>query len=277
MIKNFLGLIYGIAFGMALLVPGFSGGTLLIIFGCYDKVSSAMALDFKAIKANLLFLALFGLGAIAGVLGAIFAITDLSENFPIQTKLLFIGLILGGLPLITKLATAEKKFSLMCIPPFIAGLAVIVGIALIGNPTNVQSEAGGSVNAILLGVYSAVAGIALIIPGISGAFMLSAFGVYDTIVPALKGALKMNFEWGVVVPALIGILSGVIIGAKLVVFLLKKSKLMVYSVIIGMVAGSVFALFPSGFGANTDTYIGIACLAAGAATAFLLGKITKSE
>ena len=54
--KNFLAVLYGIVFGIANVIPGVSGGTMLVVFGCYDKVCGALTLNLKEIKKNIVFL-----------------------------------------------------------------------------------------------------------------------------------------------------------------------------------------------------------------------------
>ncbi|MCL2036931.1 MAG: DUF368 domain-containing protein [Oscillospiraceae bacterium] len=277
--KNLLGIINGAAFGLANVIPGFSGGTMLVIFGCYDKVCGALALDFKAIKKNLVFLCFFAAGVVGGVVGAVFAITSLFENFPVQTSLFFIGLILGGLPLILKLATAPKsegepreKFKPMCIVPFLLGLGLVVGLFMADK---YELFGGESTPAMpLIALYGAIAAIAMVIPGVSGSFMLVAFGVYNLFMDSIKNFLSQRDfgELAVIIPAGIGILIGLILGARLILFLMKRFKLIVYSAIIGMVVGSVVPMFPIGFGLNLATLIGIICFAAGSSAAFMLGR-----
>jgi putative membrane protein len=118
--------------------------------------------------------------------------------------------------------------------PFILGLGLIVGITFAGN----GNASGGETTAFpLLVLYSAVASFAMLLPGISGALMLVVFGIYDVITTALT-----EFDFAVLIPAVIGILLGIILGAKLIVFLLEKYRLITYSAIIGMVMGSIVSI-----------------------------------
>ncbi|MBE6902747.1 MAG: DUF368 domain-containing protein [Ruminococcaceae bacterium] len=100
--------ISGLAFGIANVIPGVSGGTMLVVFGIYDKLTEAIS-GVKAILKNFWFLFSFVLGAGSGVLGFAFVITWLFESFGVQTNMFFIGLILGSVPLIVRTATASEK------------------------------------------------------------------------------------------------------------------------------------------------------------------------
>ena len=96
--------ISGLAFGIANVIPGVSGGTMLVVFGIYDKLTEAIS-GIKSIFKNFGFLLCFALGAGGGILGFAFIITWLFENFDVQTNMYFIGLILGSVPLIVRTAT----------------------------------------------------------------------------------------------------------------------------------------------------------------------------
>lgn len=268
--KKFFGLFYGMVYGVSLVIPGLSGGTFLVIFGCYDTVCEAFALNFKVIKKHLLFLLLFGTGAIGGIIGFAHAITFLLAKFGIQTSLFFMGLILGGIPLIKKIAFEEHKFKPVCIVPFILGLGLVTSLFFIerfGVFGTGEVDAAGFMFFVRIMLYSFVAAIAMVMPGISGAFMLVAFGVYDIFMEALKG-----LDFVALLPAAIGVALGIFAGAKLVLFLIKKFKLIVYCVIMGMVIGSMVPLFPGGFGLNTATLAGIGCLVLGGGITLMLAK-----
>ena len=82
--QNILAILYGIVFGIANVIPGVSGGTMLVVFGCYDKVCGALTLNLKEIKKNIVFLVFFGIGAVIGIVGFAFVITWLFTNFPLR-------------------------------------------------------------------------------------------------------------------------------------------------------------------------------------------------
>ena len=268
--QSFPGLIYGIVYGVAHVVPGVSGGTFLVIFGCYDTVCEAFALNFTVIKKHFLFFLLFGIGTVGGLVGFVHAITYLLNSFALQTNLFFMGLIIGGLPLIITIATKEEKFRPVCIVPFILGLAVVVALFLIEKTGALEvgaAQASGFLFSARIFLYSFIAAIAMIMPGISGAFVLVAFGIYDMFMEAIT-----ELDFAILVPAVIGIFFGIIAGARLILLILKKHKLIVYSAIIGMVIGSVAPLYPDGIGLNIATLAGVVCLSLGVSVAYIMGK-----
>lgn len=365
--SNFIGLFFGLIFGIANIIPGVSGGTMLVTCGCYDKVCGALALDFKEIKKNLKFLIFFGVGAIIGIIGFSNLITLLFDNFPTETYMFFMGLIIGSVPLIVRNATLNEKFKPLCLVPFILALALVVGLAVLekfseepaivtvegdSNPYTVtfvnnsdktikdwsmeiendtigfNSDPSGAVkgthksHSLFKEAYnmnlivpaesgeilphesvtftldttekpvlklkysyeinvgfiftivgaSFLAAMAMIIPGVSGSFIMVLLGTYATVISAVK-----DFNFAVLIPAAIGIVLGLVLGARLIRWLLKKHRLMVFSGILGLCVGSLYAILPEGFGLNLHTAIGVVSLAAGFVLSFIVGKHTKAE
>ena len=276
MIQYILAVVYGLVFGVANIIPGVSGGTMLVVFGCYDKVCGALALKLSEIKKNIVFLIFFGIGAVIGLLGFAVMIKWLFGEFPTETYMFFMGLIAGSIPLILRNATVKQKFTPVCAIPFVLALALVVGLAMLeqAGVVTAASEAQGAGAFILFLIAGFVAAVAMIIPGVSGSFVMVLFGTYETVISSIH-IHSLNFA--VIIPTAIGVLAGLVLGARLISFLLKKYRLMVFSAILGLVVGSLYAIFPAGFGLNLDTLIGAAALILGFFIAFTVGKHTKVE
>ncbi len=266
----------GLVFGTANVIPGVSGGTMLVVFGVFDRLTEAIS-GIKKIFQNFWFLFTFALGAGGGIVLSAFVISSLFENFCIQTNMFFIGLILGGVPLIYKFGTEEKKVKPSCAIPFVIAMAVVIGLTVL-EKMDVFKLAPDVVTgfdlviSLKLIVCAAIAAVTMIIPGISGSFVMMLLGVYETIIGAIK---DMNFY--VIIPFAIGAVIGIIGGAKLISMLIKKNKLMVYSALMGLVIGSVYAILPDGFGFNLQTGYGFACALFGVMAATLVEKLGGSE
>lgn len=273
-IKYFL---CGIVFGTANVIPGVSGGTMLVIFGIFDRLTEAVSGVKKIIK-NLPFLITFALGAGTGILVSAKVISSMFEMFGVQTNMFFIGLILGGIPLIYKIGTSEKKVKPLCILPFIIAMAVVIGLSVLDRlkifSLGVESEITGFdiVFTIKIMLCAAIAAITMIIPGISGSFVMMLLGVYETIIGAVK-----DLNLWVLVPFAISAVIGIMLGAKLISMLINKNRLMVYSALMGLVVGSVYAILPEGFGFNLPTGYGFVCLIFGVIVSVLIEKIGKSD
>ena len=268
--------ISGIVFGIANVIPGVSGGTMLVVFGVFDKITEAIS-GIKKIFHNLGFLITFGLGAGAGILLSAKVIGKLFSIFAIQTNMFFIGLILGGIPLIVKIGTSEKKVKPLCIVPFLISMAIVVVLSVLEKmdifTMSAENVTGfDMIFSLKMVVCAAIAAVTMIIPGISGSFMMMLLGVYEAIIGALN---TLNFY--VIIPFVIGALIGIIFGAKLISILIKKNKLMVYSAITGMVIGSVYAILPDGFGFNLQTGYGFAFMLIGVLVSVLIEKLGATD
>ena len=269
-----LAVLYGLVFGIANIIPGVSGGTMLVVFGCYDKVCGALSLNFKEIKKNIVFLIFFGIGAAAGIVGFSFVITWLFENFPIETYMFFIGLIVGSIPLVIRNATVKQKFRPLCAIPFVLALALVVGLSML------EANGGETAAVTVTGIWSMalylfagfVSAVAMIIPGVSGSFVMVLLGTYASVIAAIK-----SLDFAILIPTAIGVIAGLVLGARLISFLIKRFRLMVFSAILGLVVGSLYAIYPTGAGLNADTFIGIAVMILGFFVSFIVGKHTKVE
>lgn len=267
----------GIVFGIANVIPGVSGGTMLVVFGIYDQVTEAIS-GVKAIIKNIVFLIFFGLGGGVGILGFASVISFLFQRFNVQTNMYFIGLILGSVPMIYHMGTAEKKVKPLCAVPFLLSICAVVGLSVLEQMNIVP--AADVVDGFSLGmtvkllICTFVAAVAMIIPGLSGSFVMMLLGVYQTVIGAIQ-IKALNFY--VIIPTAVGVLLGVILGAKLISTLIKKYKLMMYSAIMGLVIGSVYAILPADFGFNLQTGFGFVALLFGVLTSVLVEKLGNKE
>ena len=98
----------GMVIGVANIVPGVSGGTMAVSMGIYDKLIHCVTHILKEFKKSIKFLIPIGIGMVLALVGLSFVIEAAFEHFPAQTNLLFIGLIVGGLPAITKKIKGQK-------------------------------------------------------------------------------------------------------------------------------------------------------------------------
>lgn len=269
--------ICGLVFGIANVIPGVSGGTMLVVFGIYDQLTEAIS-GVKAIIKNIVFLIFFGLGAGVGILGFASVISFLFERFGVQTNMYFIGLILGSVPMIYRMGTSESKVKPLCAAPFVIAVGVVVLLAVLEQMNIVPAADVVSgfdlVMTVKLFVCAIIAAVAMIIPGLSGSFVMMLLGVYQTIIGAIQ-IKELNFY--VIIPFALGVIVGIIGGAKLISILIKKYKLMVYSAIMGLVVGSVYAILPADFGFNLQTGYGFVCLLFGVLTSIFVSKLGKTE
>lgn len=281
MIKNFL---KGIVIGLANIIPGVSGGTMMVSMGIYDKLIHCITHLFSEFKKNMAFLLPIAIGMVAAIAGSSFGIVWLFDNFPIQTNLLFVGLILGGFPAIWK-NVKGKKVNAGHIIACVLFFAVVVGLAAMGETEGTAADLSfGLVNVLKLFVVGVIAAATMVIPGVSGSMMLMLMGFYHPILSAITDFFSALAHldmagiltgFGILVPFGIGVLAGIFGIAKLIEIIFEKFPLYAYWAIIGLIVASPFAIFLMGtFPALTvlNVLTGLVALAVGFAVAMKLGE-----
>lgn len=241
-------IIAGIAIGIANVIPGVSGGTIAVVFGVYSDLIGAASLDIKTIKANFkIYLCLFG-GMGLGVLLFARLFRLVYERFPIQTNFFFIGLIIGSIFIIFEFVREkEQKSSFKTASKilwFFIGLSIMLALyffkgAAASSTAAVETLSLGSF--IFLFLAGFVGAAAMVIPGISGSFLLLIMGAYYTVIKAIT---ELNIP--VLIPVGLGILAGIILSARLIGFLMEKFPKITYAFILGLVAGSIRHMLPDG-------------------------------
>ncbi|MCR4580202.1 MAG: DUF368 domain-containing protein [Treponema sp.] len=290
----------GIIVGMANVVPGVSGGTLAVVFNIYDQFVNAITFNLKKIWANRRFVFPLLGGMALGVLIFSKIITFLYTNYPFQTNCFFTGLILGSIPLLFSLMIyggikkGEEKPQLKAgriigiIVCFIAGLIILLTFNYLENVINKDQM----INKILpeinlrleLRLFFAgfVGAVAMIVPGISGSLLMLMMGVYTTVITAIPALFSVDtffHAFFLLIPNGVGVLLGLLCGAKLISFLLKKLPHQTYAVIFGLICGSVIAVFPgfSGFKTVAGALSSAVCISLGIALAFFSSKIAPEK
>ena len=128
-VKNIL---KGMVIGIANVIPGVSGGTMMVAMGIYDKLIHCITHIFKEFKKSVLFLIPIAIGMGIAVIGGSLGIEMLFDKFPVQTNWLFIGLIVGGLPAIWK-NVKGKSIRFGHILAFLAFFVLVVVMAFMGE------------------------------------------------------------------------------------------------------------------------------------------------
>ncbi|WP_163538939.1 DUF368 domain-containing protein [Gracilibacillus sp. YIM 98692] len=259
----------GMLMGASDVVPGVSGGTIAVVLGIYDRLIEAVNGFFsKDFKKHLLFLVPLGIG----ILTAVFLLANIIEWFfeyyPKQTQFAFLGLIVGVLPFLFHQANAKNTFRVQHIILIVAGGIIVGSMALfqVGEPEPVTSFSTSTY--IWIFVSGFVASAAMILPGISGSFLLYVIGSYTTIISAIKDLNLLII--GIVG---LGIALGIMIMSKLIFYFLEHFPYGTYAFVIGMVIGSVFVIFPGWPADVWETVVCIGTFAGGLLFAFLLGRV----
>jgi len=240
----------GLLMGLANLVPGISGGTMLLAAGIYPRfieaVSDVTRLRFRF--RSLLVLGCVVLAAGLGILGLAGVLKDLVLSHRWIMYSLFIGLTLGGVPVVWKLArpaTAELR-----VAAIVAFLAMI-GLAILKEGGYVG---GGGSNFLTLFAAGLAGASAMILPGVSGGYLLLLMGQYVPILSGIeefKTALSardvqaaMGPALSVMLPVGLGVVVGVIVVGNALQWLLKHKRQATMGALLGLLIGSVVGLWP---------------------------------
>lgn len=284
--KEFIfNILKGIVIGISNVIPGVSGGTMMVSMGIYDKLIFLLTHFIKKMKEAIAMLIPLGIGMVLAI--ALFSklFSDiLFPKFPVQTNMFFIGLILGGLPLIYG-KVKGNKLKMPSIIAFIVFFVLVVGLAVIGEGSGATADTSFSViNVIKLFGVGVVAAATMVIPGVSGSMMMMVLGYYNTIIDtisALIDALKafdiaaILDTFTILAPFGIGAVIGVVVIAKLVEYVLKNFPLITYWAIIGLVVASPVAIVimmdVAAIGV-VEIISGIVLFAVGAVIAYKLGE-----
>ena len=266
----------GIIIGISNVIPGVSGGTMAVAMGIYEKIVDCIGNFFhnfkKTFAENVKFLLPIVLGAGVAILLFSKLITFLLANHAMQTQFAFIGLILGSLPFIFK-KSKEKGFKITYIIPAIITFAIGLTLSILelkgitGSP--IESFNIDFITIILLFVYGFISAASMVVPGISGSFILLLMGAYTAIMTAIS---TLNII--VLIPFAIGVAAGIIVSSKIIDWLLKHFYGYTYYAIIGFVIGSLPAIYP-GFAFNISGLISVIVLVIGFFASFLIAKYTN--
>ena len=225
---------------------------MMVAMGIYDKLIHCITHLFSEFKKNVLFLLPIVIGMGVAIVASSFALESLFANFPVQTNLLFVGLILGGLPAVWKHVKGNSiKFGHLI--AFLLFFVLVACLAVFGGGNGKDADlAFNVINVLKLFGVGIVASATMIIPGVSGSMMLKLMGFYEPIVTTtipnlIRSLVAFDMDGilvgvGVLAPFGIGIVAGVFAIAKLVEIIFGKFQLYAYWAIIGLIVASPVAM-----------------------------------
>ncbi|MCL2801351.1 MAG: DUF368 domain-containing protein [Treponema sp.] len=279
----------GFILGITAIIPGFSVATMAVVFSVYDRLINVIVPDLKKIFEAWMFWLPLVIGGIAGIFFFSKVFSLLMENHSTPAYWFFIGVITGSIPLIyskvcpqayvcaktniNSETSQDKKDALPSLPSvicFVIAIAVMIVFAFVKpeEGTVVYTELTLHVFG-MLAAAGALAAIAMIIPGISGAFMLLVIGFYRTVLLAVS---ELNVP--LIIPVVLGALAGLLLSAAFVRFLLAKVPRETYGAVLGLVVGSIFVLYreAEGIGEGIGIVISAVCFIVGLVLSFLMSR-----
>jgi putative membrane protein len=241
----------GVLMGLANLVPGISGGTMLLAAGIYPRFIQALA-DLSALrlrKQSFFVLGLVGIAAASAILLGAGPVKDAVVEHRWAMYSLFIGLTLGGVPVLWQMARPGTStfWSGM-----VAGLLLMAALAWLQFQ---GASSGANREGVVMMFIAGVAGAsAMILPGVSGGYLLLVLGVYVPVlaaIHALKEALKSGDlssasdpVMAVVLPVGLGVGVGILLISNLIKVVLERHEQATLGVLMGLLVGAVFGLWP---------------------------------
>lgn len=240
--------IKGIVLGVAFVIPGVSGGTLAVLMGIYEELIEAASNFYKSIadfKKYIMYLLPIGLGVVFSV--AVFAklIKFGLEKSPIITILIFLGMIIGGIPALVR-NVKGTKINLKDMTLMLVGLIIVISMLIFHKSnSNVVLTNMSITGYITLFLVGAIAAVTMVVPGISGSFTLMLIGYYEPIlnlVNDITSFKNLGPNLILIFTFMLGVFIGIIFISKIIEWCLKHYKRETYYAIIGFVLSSIISV-----------------------------------
>ncbi len=234
----------GMAMGAADVVPGVSGGTIAFISGIYDELLDSINAfkpglikiwkeqGFKKVwetlNANFLVALILGIGI--SVLSLVKALSLALEHYPILVWSFFFGLVLASIIYVGKQITKWN---------FASFLSLIIGAVVAYLITQIQPAAGTSPTVFYLILSGSLAICAMILPGISGSFILVLLGMYQVALTAIhqRELDKIAFLG-------IGAIVGLLVFSKVLKYVLERYRNATIALLTGFIVGALNKIWP---------------------------------
>ena len=270
----------GVFMGIADAIPGVSGGTIALLLGIYEElISTISGLNFSLItklknngfksfweSLNGNFLITLVLGIVISLILFVKISANLLSSHPLYVWSFFLGLILATVYVIYKLIESWNLVNIIS-----TLLMIVFSILLTSDSLNISDDT----NLFYILICGIIASSAMILPGISGSLILVILGVYKILVEALD-----NLDIKIITSFIVGAVIGVISFSKILKWLFKNYKSLAYSIMLGLVIGSIEKIWPwnKSFSAelsNIDLFVSISLVILGFIIVFLLEKTKK--
>ena len=277
MLNLIIYIVYGIAFGIATVIPGLSGATVAVIMGYYEKLIVAVSEVFTEFKKHILFIIFFGMGVLIGIFLFALLIKLLLDVSQIGICFVFMGLVIGSIPSVySKSNIKVKKISVWEIAAFVFAAGLICFLALYSGGSVVPLMTDSVINIFNLFLVGFICALGPVTPGVSGSMLLiilAGMSGYNQILAAVT-------DWNILMLLPFGI--GMVLGAFLLSILIRtcinRARKTTYAFILGLVVFSFLPLYTSaGVGDfNLEVIISIIiAVAVGIGTYFFTRKMNN--
>ncbi|MEM6675057.1 MAG: DUF368 domain-containing protein [Planctomycetota bacterium] len=230
----------GVLMGLANLVPGISGGTMILALGLYDRFIGAVAdvTRLRLRRDSILFLGTMAVGLVAAVLLLSGVAVQLVAEHRGAMYALFIGMTLGGAP--------ELWRECRPLRPSVV-LAIGIGLGAMAWFATQSGKAAIEPTTPTLMLVGAAGASSMILPGISGSYVLLILGMYDTVIGSLSLSEIRDdpaASASIILPVVAGAVLGIALLSNLLKALLRRFSAPAHGVLLGLLLGSVIGLYP---------------------------------
>lgn len=233
-------LIKGVIIGIAKIIPGLSGAVLMISFNLYDRAIEAITHFFENPKKNFIFLANLGLGIVLGIVLFSKVIHYFITNYYLYTTALFLGLIIGGIPVVAKKVPKRRGCFLLVLVSF----GLVFSLAFLGTGEDYVLK-NTYIDLVVFFIAGFLEAVGTVLPGVSSTALLMLMGVYNHYLVILSDALNVTSLMTTlrfVLPFLLGMLIGIVLISLLISYLFRYYSEQAFSVILGISIASIFML-----------------------------------
>lgn len=286
--KNIILVIKGFIMGIANIIPGVSGGTLALTLGIYEQFIGAISHFFSNLKENIKFLLPIVIGIGLAILTMSNVISNCFDKYPIPTTLFFMGLVIGGIPMLTKRVAKSKELKqpssyVIALLAFSLVMVLAFSEEIFGGTLGNASFDNLSILGYLwISIIGMIAAATMVIPGVSGSLVLMLLGYYLPIINVIKELTHFeNIIPNIFVAGFfgVGVILGIVLVAKLIEWLLAKYEKKTFFGVIGFIIASVVAIPVSVYHevenivfTTPQVLIGIVLLVVGGIVGYKLGE-----
>ena len=247
---NLVLVVKGFIMGIANIIPGVSGGTLALILGIYEDFIGAISHFFSNFKKNICFLAPIAIGILLAIASLSRVIDYSYKHYPIPTSLFFVGLVIGGIPMLYSKVKGKKEVKhassyLIFLLTFALVIFMACSSLIFGEGLKVSLSNMGFVNYLLLFLVGVIAAATMVIPGVSGSLVLMLLGYYYPVIAVIKEFTSLkNIGSNILILGVfgIGVLLGIVLISKLIEFLFNKYETKTYFGVLGFIIASIIAI-----------------------------------
>ncbi|AKG72951.1 DUF368 domain-containing protein [Salinicoccus halodurans] len=275
---KWVNIIKGFLMGVCELIPGVSSGTMALLLGIYDQFLGAVSkVVSRHYKKAVIFLIPLVIGMGIAILSMSSLIDYLLRNHMMPVHWFFMGLILGVVPMMLRISNYKVEFRA---PHYILIIIAVAGLFFMGmmRADEVPIEEISITAPLLIKLFfSGMLGSAtMLLPGISGSLVLLLLGSYSIIIYSLSELTSFNFSvLPVLIAAGLGIVAGLLVASRIIQYMLRHYTYLTYALILGLVMGSVFAIYPGLPETLLSWMITVLVFTAGLLISYFMGKENK--